>query len=123
MKFDQDSVPSTVDEAVQKVVQGLTDEDREVIRATNLADVHFGLGISLRNAWSLWERDSPLKRDAAERFGIAHPDDISGLIVGWVYAIVRGEPFDPAATCAQYHEHWKRYGTDSLSAGGWPPKE
>lgn len=49
----------------------------------------------LRNSWSLWATDSPIKRDAMEKYKISHADDISGLILEWVYAKVCGVKFDP----------------------------
>ncbi|MDM4019327.1 hypothetical protein QTN89_27985 [Roseiconus lacunae] len=74
--------------------------------------------MSIRNQWSLWEVDSPLKRDAATQYGIAHADDISGLIIAWGKAIAAGDSFSPIEHCHLYHEHWKRMGTDSLFAAG-----
>ena len=118
------SVPSTVKMAVDMIVSRLTDEDRKAILASKESHcVHHTIGRYLRNNWSLWEPDTPLKRDAVNSYGIAHPDDISGLILSWVWAKVHERPFDPVEAVKVYHEHWKKAGIDSLTAGGWPPKK
>lgn len=126
MRLDPDKVPSTVEAAVQGVVDALDENEKTVIRSfadLSSATCHHGTGRFVRNNWSLWEPDSPLKRDAVEKYGIAHADDISGLIFEWAFARVRGEEFDPVAYCERFHEHWRRYGKTSLEAGGWPPGE
>lgn len=124
MRLDENSVPRTIEEAVQKIVAGLSKEDVEAIRTKDTAGCHFGAGMAIRNCWSIWAPNSPLKRDAAEKYQIAHADDISGLIFDWAFASVRGEDFDPVARCEVYHKHWKRYNNmTSLEAGGWPPTQ
>jgi hypothetical protein len=119
MKLDQDKVPSTIRAAVKMLVDSLSDEDLEVVRATDTSEHHFPVGQGLRNGWSLWEADSPLKRDAVKTYRIAHADDISGLILAWAFALARSELFDPQDHCLVYHEHWQRHGMTSLEAGGW----
>ena len=108
--IDPDSVPSSIEAAARQLSVAMSRDN----------DDHFGTGLTIRNQWSLWEADSPLQRDAAARYGIAHADDISGLIVAWARAIAAGDPFSPLEHCKRYHEHWQRMGTDSLSAGGLP---
>lgn len=119
MRIDQDSVPSTIEEAVNRIVANVTEEECEAIRQSSTAEHHFSVGMSLRNHWSLWDNDSPLKRDAAAKYGIAHADDISGLMLEWARARICGIEFDPILHCEQYHEHWAKYGKTSLQAGGW----
>jgi hypothetical protein len=119
MKLDQDKVPSTIESAVWMLVDSLSDEDRKIVQATDTSGHHFPAGQGLRNGWSLWELDSPLKRDAVDTYKIAHADDISGLILAWAFALARDEPFDPQEHCLIYHEHWQRNGMTSLEAGGW----
>jgi len=119
MKIDLDSVPSTIKNAVDHIVGSLCDEDREFIKSDMPAGCHHSAGQYVRNSWSLWELDSPIKRDAVNTYGIAHADDISGLIFEWVWAIVNQRDFDPIEHCKRYHDHWQKYGTTSLVAGGW----
>jgi hypothetical protein len=120
MKIDPDKVPSTVEEAVESIVASLDAQDRVFIKSEHgSSSIHHGIGTHIRNEWSLWNPDSPIKRDAVIKYGIAHADDISGLIWAWVWAKVRGEDFDPVEHCEFYHKHWKDQGTNSLEAGGW----
>lgn len=118
MKSDQDKVPSSIEQAVDMIVDTLDDEDRETIKNMNSSSsVHHFVGRFLRNSWSLWKNDTPLKRDAVATYGIAHADDISGLILEWVWCRVRGVEFDPHAHAATYHKHWGGK-AEALKAGG-----
>lgn len=119
MPTDPDFVPSTIKEAVDHIVSTLSESEKEYIRNHDPASIHFGSGMGMRNDWSLWEKETPLKRDAVDTYKIAMADDLSGLIFDWVWAIVREEPFDPIQYCERFHEHWKQYGTTSLQAGGY----
>lgn len=124
MKLSSDTVPSTVEGAVDAIVAGLEpEEEKFIVESASSACIHHTVGRGLRNGWSLWAPDSPLKRDAVETYGIAHADDISGLIIEWVWSKVWEIPFDPMEHVKSYHEHWARYGKTSLEAGGWPPNE
>ena len=108
--------------AVDTVVNRMSDEDKTKIQAMTSDqsyEYHHTVGRYLRNNWSLWEPDSAIKRDAVASYGIAHADDISGLILSWVWAKVQGIDFDPKKCCEHYHEHWRSCGTDALTAGGW----
>ena len=119
VKPDPDKVPSTIKMAVQMLVDSLSDEDLKVVQSTDASQHHFPAGIGLRNGWSLWEADSPLKRDAVNTYGISHADDISGLILAWTFAVARSEPFAPHVHCQTYHQHWRKFGRASLESGGW----
>lgn len=121
MQIDQDSVPSTIEQAVDAIVAAVEPADRQVIiESSNPAtQAHHGLGRYLRNNWSLWEADSPLKRDAVATYRIAHADDISALILDWACAKIRAESFDPMEACERFHRHWAALGKTSLEAGGW----
>ena len=120
MNIDQDSVPSTILAAVQSIAASVTEEEREWICAIDRPDsrVHHTIGRHIRNNWSLWSPDSPLKRDAIAVYRIAHADDISGLILAWACALIRGDTFDPQAECERFHKHWAQFGMTSLEAGG-----
>ena len=123
MEIDQDTVPSSVEAAVDSIIVLLGDEDYAAFEnpcVTN-ATVHHTIGRYLRNEWSLWGDDTPLKRDAVEKYGIAHADDISALIIEWVFVKIQGDEFDAIGYCRCFHDHWESYGTNSLAAGGWPP--
>jgi hypothetical protein len=96
MELDPDSVPSTVEAAVEATVAAMEEEDIEAIKTATATptSVHHFVGRALRNSWSLWE-DNPMKRDAVFKYRIAHGDDMSSLILHWTWAKIRGEEFDP----------------------------
>jgi hypothetical protein len=114
-----DFVPSTIKEAVEHLVAHLEPHEVEFIQTAPPSAAHFGGGMALRNDWSLWEKETPLKRDAVENYKIAHADDLSGLILAWTWSIVRKESFSPLAYCTRFHNHWNAMGTTSLQAGGY----
>lgn len=73
-------LPDTVDEAVDRLMSILDDEQKATIaamREENLINLHFGLGIAIRNAFGLHEPVSQLLASC----GVAHPDDASGIII------------------------------------------
>lgn len=116
--------PTTIREAVNVLVSGLSDSELKFIRENDSSSVHHTVGRNIRNEWGLWNINSPLRLDAVNTYKIAHPDDISGLIFAWVWALVRNETFDPYKECERFHKHWEQQsGMTSLEAGGWPPKD
>lgn len=120
--IEESGVPSTVEGAVDTLVDKWSAEDRATIQTLSPEVVHHTAGMAMRNAWGLWDGDSTIKRDAVERYSIAHADDISGLIFTWAFAKVRGdESFDPAEHVKQYHRHWGSP-AEALAAGGCPPQ-
>jgi len=73
-------VPETVDEAVDRLMMVLDGEQKIAIAAmpkNDLIDLHFSLGMAIRNAFGLHEPGSKLLAAC----GVAHPDDASGMIV------------------------------------------
>jgi len=71
--------PSTVTEAVDRLLDILDEDDRREIASMDepsLIDLHFGLGLGVRNAW-LWHGGMALKMNC----GKFHPGDASGVIV------------------------------------------
>ncbi len=126
--------PKCIEQAVDFIVKNLSDEDvnfinnqsvskievvidgkfREIVDSSS---IHMSYGRFLRNKWNLWG-DCELKRDAIENYGIAHADDISGLILDWVFAKVKNQVFDPQVVCERFHKHWANFGMTSLQAGG-----
>ncbi len=113
--IDQDTVPATMLQAVEMLDASLSPEAREALQRLEMS--HHGVGQYLRNNWSLWEWDTPLKNDCIATYKIAHADDMSGLLIAWTMARVRGQDFDPIAYCERFHEHWRREGMTSIEAG------
>jgi len=75
------SAPKTVDEAVNRLINVLDDEHKQFIatmREDDLIDLHFSLGIEIRNAFGLHDQGSPLLKSLGL---FVHPDDASGVII------------------------------------------
>jgi hypothetical protein len=120
MPISTNFIPTTVLEAVNNIVNGIDAEEKKTMLETQSGEHHFFGGMALRNSLGLWEKDNAVKRDAVATYRIAHADDLSALILEWVWALVRGEKFDPQETCQRFHDHWKKYaGMSSLQAGGF----
>lgn len=117
--LNPDIVPSTIKQAVDILFDMLEPDDIKYIngREDPHAISHFSLGRFLRNNWGMWETESPLKNDAIQTYKIAHADDISGLILSWVFALAKGEQFDYNEHCKVYHKHWAKFDMTSIEAG------
>ena len=74
--------PTTVDEAVDRILAKLTDAQKDEVRTTPEADLdllHFGLGTAIRNECGLWDGNTALL--AACGSPDMHPDSASDVIV------------------------------------------
>jgi hypothetical protein len=118
-------IPKTVKETVYLVVEELDTESIKYIYDDKNSpwSLHHTIGRRIRNAWGLWSPYTELKEDAATNYGIAHPDDITGLLLEWVWAVVRNEDFDPQEECLKYIKYWKNMGTDALKVVNWKPSK
>ena len=73
-------LPATVDAAVHALLALLPDKDKTDIAAKSqdeLIELHFGLGMWIRNNFGLWQGNAALAQDA----GTNEPDDIAGIII------------------------------------------
>ena len=80
MNLNQDRVPINLEEALTLLKEALTNAEKAETKKTFATQLHFSLGMYLRNEWSLWDKDSILMRWFKKNYGIDHPDDVSGLI-------------------------------------------
>jgi len=74
--------PKTVDEAVGRLMAVLDNEHKFIIAAMqedDLIDLHFSLGTDIRNAFGLYDKNSPLLKSLGV---FVHPDDVSMIIIG-----------------------------------------
>ena len=72
--------PQTVIKAVDKLVSKLPKKERKKIarmKKKKLVNLHFGLGLYIRNNFGLWQGNDALKQDC----GTEHEDDCSGVII------------------------------------------
>lgn len=114
--------PTTLEDAIQTICTALTDSEKARLRSTKggISSQHFSFGMALRNYWGLWT-NSALAQDVKARFGIGHPDDISGLILNGVDAELRGDDFDFQERAAIYVKFWTDQGLDPLQPGAREP--
>ena len=73
--------PKTVDEAVTRLISVLDNEHKQAIammQEDDLINLHFSLGIEIRNAFGLHDQDSPLLKSLGY---FVHPDDVSMVII------------------------------------------
>ncbi|MGJ8655166.1 MAG: DUF6794 domain-containing protein [Akkermansiaceae bacterium] len=80
---EQVTIPSTLAEAHQELERLLPKEELAKIDAMKMEDemgeLHFGIGMVLRNSWGLWG-DSPMAKHM-QSLGFIHPDHMSGVIL------------------------------------------
>lgn len=109
MNLNPDKVPINLEDALKTIKDGL--EEGEIVamkeRKFNPSQLHFTVGMFLRNEWSLWEKDTILVRWFKENYGIEHADDISGLILDCVYRDTIGEPRQDKEIAQKCIQHWK----------------
>ncbi|MCX6879714.1 MAG: tetratricopeptide repeat protein [Verrucomicrobia bacterium] len=108
----RERIPETLDEALDLMMAGLTDEDRNLINEAGddyATMVHHGAGMAMRNSWGLWG-DSPLERYFT-RLGIYHADDMSGIINQAFSRRVRGKPIELEKLVRHYREYWEKEDT------------
>jgi hypothetical protein len=77
--------PESLDEAVKRLMAILDEEQKAAIaamREKDLTDLHFGLGMAIRNAFGLHEPGSQLLTSCS----VAHPDDASEVIMQKLWA-------------------------------------
>ena len=82
--------PTTVEEAVDRILAKLTDGQKDDVRKTPLAELellHFGLGTAVRNECGLWEGNTALL--AACGSPDVHADSASAVIVRAVWERLR----------------------------------
>ncbi len=82
--------PESCSEAVEYLVEGMSDKDRSTVRNTqkeNLINFHFGWGMGIRNDFGLWRGNDRLISSCMELNSTndAHPDSISMIIIEEVW--------------------------------------
>jgi hypothetical protein len=78
--------PETVDEAVERLMMILDGEQKlaiAVMQEEDLINLHFGLGMAIRNAFGLHEQGSKLLASCNnnELYNSIHPDNASEVII------------------------------------------
>ena len=73
-------VPSNLKEAIVKLDNDLSEEDKQFLLENGALSVHHTLGRWIRNNWGLWDEQSELKLNMT-KLGNIHPDDMSNFII------------------------------------------
>jgi len=85
-----EDLPSTVEEAVDRLMLVLDEYDKALIwdrPKDDLFALHFGLGLEIRNAFGLHGRNPML----LESCGCSDPDDASMVIIEGLWRVLRLE--------------------------------
>ena len=80
--------PETVTEAVDRLMIVLDEEQKlaiSLMKEDDLFDLHFTLGLAIRNAFGLHEPGSKLLASC----GTSHPDDASGVIISSLWQVLQ----------------------------------
>ncbi len=90
----EEQIPKTFDEALEALGKLVSEDDQTRIAKGEIdpVDMHFGLGMSLRNNWKLWH-DSELAKYLKRR-GFEHPDGMSGVLLKGFCLKLQGEKYD-----------------------------
>lgn len=106
--------PKTLEEAVNFLYANITDDDFTFIKINGVIMLHHGFGTNMRNKWNLWY-DSELAEFFRTTYGLGHADDMSSVILDYLYHKVMGYTFDIQATVDYFRDHWKQNGVDPLT--------
>lgn len=108
-KADRTYKPLTLDDAVRHLQKIQSDSLKQRILAQTeeefTAQVHFGLGLWMRNQWGLW-RGGPLAK-YFRQLGVYHPDDMSGIILTTYYRTLHQQDWQLAQQVQHYQAYWQ----------------
>ena len=99
---EQDTLPRTLEDALDRILRGLSDEDRAWVASTSESDLilfHHGWGTGIRNSFGLCGRNTALLSDCGS--ADMHADDASGVIIQAVWNKLHGLPIGNARLVSQ----------------------
>jgi len=82
--------PRNLEEAVKILLSNMTDKERELIKNSTeeeLINLHFGLGVNIRNKFGLWDENFELLITCGE----LDPDAASTIIIRTLWEKLRQE--------------------------------
>lgn len=88
---ERDTWPTTVDEAVRRIIGTLDNESKARVRATSkdqLIQYHLGWGMGIRNSLGLWRGNDKLL-ESCGRGKPVHPDECSMVIIEAVWTLLQ----------------------------------
>ncbi|MEM8849675.1 MAG: DUF6794 domain-containing protein [Pseudomonadota bacterium] len=86
---------STCQDAAKATLDFLTEPQRAelaALSADELIDLHFNLGIRVREVFGLWNGNHALRADCSSVALTKHPDDVSLVIIGLAWERLRTAP-------------------------------
>jgi hypothetical protein len=106
-KKEEAYIPENLEDCFRELDKNLRPEDIEKIRQGEItpSDMHFGLGMGLRNGWRLWGGSRLAKY--FNGIGIMHPDDMSGVILESYVRYLKKEPIKLDEQVAFYKKYWE----------------
>lgn len=108
MKLNEDVVPTTLEEALTLLKEALSDDEKAEMKKMLSSQLHFSLGMYLRNMWSLWDKNSILGIWFLKTYGVNHADDISGIILECLINDLNGEPRKDKILAKRFIQHWQK---------------
>jgi len=115
---DWKQVPKDLDEAVERLKKDNADTAEHKMELEEwcsfpekkaTATIHMFSGMGIRNGWGLW-LGSPLAIWFYENYGIAHADDMSGIIFTCLHRECNGVDWDVKGQACHYIDHWEKAG-------------
>jgi len=87
-------IPKDLNDCFKELNKLLAKGDIDKIKKgkVDAVDMHFGLGMGIRNTWGLWG-DSRLAK-YFKKHGIKHPDNMSGIILDSYVDHLKGKPIN-----------------------------
>ena len=109
MNLNQDIVPSNLEEAIQILIKSMSKKELDLIKNMNITELHFNIGRTIRNEWSLWDESSVLVKWFYKKYGVSHADDVSSLILECLIADLNNKPRQDKELAERFIEHWETH--------------
>lgn len=106
MNLNQDIVPSNLEEAIDILKQSLNPVETSTVKQMTRAGLHMSVGQHIRNAWSLWDKNTILTRWFYKNYGVDHADDISAIIIESMVSDLNNIPRRDKELAQEFIEHW-----------------
>jgi hypothetical protein len=107
----ENKVPTTLLECFEQLEALAADDIRSLMtmQEEDMCRFHHSMGQWIRNNWGLWKKDTELY-DLLHNMGLAHADDMSGLILTSFHRHLHGKPLALEVQVAYYKQYWDKKG-------------
>lgn len=107
IKKDVNFTPENLQDILDYLHKYTPQADKEMLINTESSIFHFTTGMSMRNSWGLWDKDSKIHK-WFNSLDIFHPDDMSGIIIESFKRELCNQTIDLDAQVKSYKEYWKK---------------